>query len=42
VDAPAGCKLVQADVHVEQEVGACDTIECPDLYLDDAAITLGP
>jgi len=42
VDATPGCKLVQADVHVEQEEGACDTIECPDLYLDDAAITIAP
>jgi len=42
VDAAAGCKLVQADVHVEQEEGTCDAIECPDLYLDDAAITIAP
>jgi hypothetical protein len=42
VDAAAGCKLVQADVHVEQEQGTCDAIECPDLYLDDAAITIAP
>ena len=42
VGAAAGCKLVQADVHVEQEEGACATIECPDLFLDDAAITLAP
>jgi hypothetical protein len=41
-DATVGCKLIDADVHVEQEVGACDTIECPDLYLDDAAITIAP
>jgi len=41
-DAAAGCTLIDADVHVEQEVGTCDTIECPDLYLDDAAITVAP
>ena len=41
-DATVGCKLVDADVHVEQEVGTCGTIECPDLYLDDAAITIVP
>jgi hypothetical protein len=24
------------------EEGTCDAIECPDLYLDDAAITIAP
>jgi Carbohydrate binding domain len=41
-NATAGCKLIDADVHVEQEAGTCDTIECPDLFLDDAAITIAP
>jgi hypothetical protein len=40
VDADVGCKLIQAEVHVQQEDGDCTMIECPDLYLDDAAITL--
>ena len=40
LDATPGCKLTQAEVHVEQEAGACDTIMCPDIYIDDASITL--
>jgi hypothetical protein len=42
LDAAPGCKMVQADVHIQQEDGMCDTIECPDLYLDDAVITIAP
>jgi hypothetical protein len=40
LDATAGCKLIAAEVHVQQETGACDTITCPDIYIDDASITL--
>jgi hypothetical protein len=41
LDAPAGCQLSTAAVYVQQaESGTCGTIECPDLYLDDASITL--
>ena len=41
LDAPAGCELSSAAVYVQQgESGACSAIECPDLYLDDASITL--
>jgi hypothetical protein len=41
-DAPAGCVLSQASVALGQaETGTCgDTLECPDLFLDDASITL--
>ena len=42
VDATIGCKLIDAEVHVEQEVGTCGTIECPDLFLDDAVIAIVP
>jgi len=38
-NAPAGCKLVQAEVHVQQESGTCGTVECPDLYVDDVSIS---
>src|SRR6185312_3049392 len=40
--APAGCVLSQASVALGQaETGTCgDTVECPDLFLDDASITL--
>jgi hypothetical protein len=41
-NAPAGCRLVQADVHVQQEPGTCAAVECPDIYVDDASITLAP
>jgi hypothetical protein len=41
-NAPPGCKLIQAEVHLQQESGTCGTIECPDLYVDDAAITVAP
>jgi hypothetical protein len=45
-NASAGCKLTQAAVHVQQEMGTCGTgagmIECPDLHLDDVSITLAP
>jgi len=37
-NAAAGCKLSQAEVHVQQEAGACGTIECPDLFIDDVSI----
>ena len=40
LDATAGCKLTAAEVHVQQETGACDTIMCPDIYIDDASITI--
>ncbi len=41
-DAPAGCVLSQASVALGQgETGDCgSTLECPDLYVDDASITL--
>jgi hypothetical protein len=41
LDAPAGCELSSASVYVQQaESGLCSAIECPDLFLDDASITL--
>jgi hypothetical protein len=40
LDATAGCKLVQAEVHVQQEDVDCAAITCPDIYIDDASITL--
>jgi hypothetical protein len=41
-DAPAGCVLSQASVTLGQaETGTCgSTVECPDLFVDDASITL--
>jgi hypothetical protein len=44
-DAPRGCKMTNAAFWVTQvEQGACGTgtgqVECPDLFLDDANITL--
>jgi hypothetical protein len=44
-DAPKGCKMTSAAFWVTQvEQGACGTgtgqIECPDLFVDDATITL--
>jgi hypothetical protein len=44
-DAPAGCKLTDAVVYMQQaETGTCVTsggaLECPDLYVDDISITL--
>jgi hypothetical protein len=41
-DAPAGCVLSQASVALGQaETGTCgSTVECPDLFVDDASITL--
>jgi hypothetical protein len=40
-DATAGCQLSMAAVWVVQaESGTCSAIECPDLFVDDAAITL--
>ncbi|HET6149690.1 MAG TPA: carbohydrate binding domain-containing protein [Polyangia bacterium] len=42
LNATAGCKLVAAEVHVEQETGDCATIGCPDIYIDDASITIAP
>ncbi len=37
----AGCVLQQAAVTLQQgDTGACSTVECPDLYLDDASITI--
>jgi hypothetical protein len=41
-DAPAGCRLIQAEVHVQQESGICSSIECPDIYIDDISITAAP
>jgi hypothetical protein len=40
--APAGCVLSQASVVFGQaETGTCgSTVECPDLFVDDASITL--
>jgi len=42
LDAPAGCVMAQASVTLQQaETGVCgSTVECPDLYLDDASISL--
>jgi hypothetical protein len=41
-DAPAGCALSQASIALGQaETGTCgSTAECPDLFVDDASITL--
>jgi hypothetical protein len=39
--APAGCVLNQPMVTLQQaETGACSTVECPDLYIDDASLTV--
>jgi hypothetical protein len=41
VDAPSGCQLSSAAVYVLQgETGTCAAVECPDLFVDDASITL--
>jgi len=40
LDAPPGCKLIAAEVHVQQETGDCATVVCPDIYVDDASITV--
>jgi hypothetical protein len=44
--AAAGCKMTAAAVYLTQEGTACGTgtgqVECPDLYVDDVSITLGP
>jgi hypothetical protein len=42
LNATAGCRLTQAEVHVQQEAASCGTIECPDIYVDDVAITVAP
>lgn len=42
LDAAPGCKLIAAEVHVEQEAGDCTAITCPDVYVDDASITIAP
>ncbi|HLK92883.1 MAG TPA: hypothetical protein VKZ18_23525 [Polyangia bacterium] len=40
-DAPAGCRLSMAAIDVVQaEAGDCSTLECPDLFVDDASVTL--
>jgi Carbohydrate binding domain len=41
-DAPAGCVLSQASLAMGQaETGTCGSgVECPDLFVDDASITL--
>jgi hypothetical protein len=45
-NAPAGCKLSSAAVYVQHEGTACGTgtgqVECPDLFIDDASITVAP
>jgi hypothetical protein len=45
-DAPAGCTLALASVHVQHEGTACGSasgqVECPELYIDDVSITLAP
>jgi hypothetical protein len=45
-NAPATCKVGQASVFVQQENGTCGSgsgqVECPDMFLDDASITLTP
>ncbi|HXU64768.1 MAG TPA: carbohydrate binding domain-containing protein [Polyangia bacterium] len=41
IDAAPGCVLQQASVTLQQvEQGACSTVECPDLFLDDAAVII--
>ena len=46
INATAGCKLSQASVYVQQETGTCGSgtgqVECPDLFLDDASVTIAP
>jgi hypothetical protein len=43
-NAPAGCKLTNAAIYVMQEGSTCGAgagqVECPDLYIDDASITM--
>ena len=41
-NAPAGCVMSQASLALGQaETGTCgSTVECPDLFVDDASITL--
>ncbi|HVV52710.1 MAG TPA: carbohydrate binding domain-containing protein, partial [Polyangia bacterium] len=40
-DESSTCKLSMAAVYVLQgETGTCSAVECPDLYVDDASITL--
>lgn len=41
-NAPSGCVLSQASVAMGQaETGDCgSTVECPDLFVDDASTTL--
>jgi len=45
-NAPAGCQLTAAGLYIQQEGGTCGTgtgqVECPDIYVDDASITLAP
>ena len=45
-NAAAGCKMTAASVYLTQEGTACGAgtgqVECPDLYVDDVSITLGP
>jgi len=45
-NAPAGCKLISAGVYVQQDGSTCGNgpgqVECPDIYVDDASITLAP
>jgi hypothetical protein len=44
--APTGCQLSEAGVFVEQESGTCGTntgqVECPDLFVDDASVSMAP
>jgi hypothetical protein len=43
--APPNCRLTEAAIYVQQEAGTCTgagQIECPDIYVDDVSITLGP
>ena len=44
--APAGCKLAAAGVYIQQDGSTCGSgagqVECPDIYVDDASITLAP
>jgi len=37
----AGCIMSQASLTLQQgDTGACSTVECPDLFLDDASVTI--
>jgi len=45
-NAPAGCQLAAAGLYVQQDGATCGTgpgqVECPNIFVDDASITLAP